>query len=92
MRVAPRGLLPVLCSAIILCATTAAARSLSFEDRVLAQEAIDRVYYSHQIGATKSFEEAIPRETLERKVRIYLQTPVTEAALDPECLDDICPL
>src|SRR5437867_13033778 len=41
--------------------TTSQGRSLTFEDRVAAQEAIERVYYSHQIGATLSFEEAVPR-------------------------------
>jgi hypothetical protein len=49
------------------------ARSLSFRDRVEAQEAIERIYYSHQIGATKSFEEAVPRSRLEEKVATYLK-------------------
>ena len=52
------------------------ARNLTFEDRVKAQEAIERVYYSHQIGATKPFEEAIPRAVLENKVRTYLKQSV----------------
>ena len=43
------------------------ARDLSFEERVKAQEASDRVYYSHRIGTTKPFEEAVSRELLERK-------------------------
>jgi N-acetylneuraminic acid mutarotase len=70
---------------------TAHARELSLEERIRAQEAIERVYYSHQIGATKPFEEAVPREVLEKKVRTYLaqsaalerfwQTPVTAEAL-----------
>jgi N-acetylneuraminic acid mutarotase len=47
-------------------------RTLTFEDRVKAQEAIERVYYSHQIGATKPFEEAVPRAVLESKVHKYL--------------------
>ncbi len=51
----------------------ASARDLSFEERVKAEEAIERVYYSHQIGATKPFEEAVPRGLLERKVRTYLR-------------------
>src|SRR6266850_5261007 len=73
---------------------SAAPRTLTFEDRVRAQEAIERVYYSHQIGATKSFEEAVPREFLEKKVRTYLKqsaaleelwnTRETEAALAAE--------
>src|SRR6266446_1620136 len=57
----------------LLFASIAIARDLTFEDRVNAQEAIERVYYSHQIGATKSFEEAVPRASLERKVRTYLE-------------------
>jgi N-acetylneuraminic acid mutarotase len=47
-------------------------RVLSFEDRFACREAIERVYYSHQIGATRPFEEAVPREVLERKVRTSL--------------------
>lgn len=67
------------------------ARDLSFEDRVKAQEAIERVYDAHQIGATKPFEEAVPRAVLEKKVRTYLEesaalertwhTPLTIRAL-----------
>jgi len=34
------------------------ALELTFEDRVRAQEALERVYYPHQIGAPKAFEEA----------------------------------
>jgi N-acetylneuraminic acid mutarotase len=69
-------------------------RQLSFEDRVAVQESIERVYYAHQIGATVPFEEAVPREALESKVRTYLkqsaaleeiwQTPVTGEALRAE--------
>jgi hypothetical protein len=40
---------------------------------VQAQAAIERVYYSHQIGTTLSFEEAVPRGVLENKVITYLQ-------------------
>src|SRR5436309_9688857 len=67
------------------------ARDLTFEDRVKAQEAIERVYYSHQIGANRPFEETVPRELLEIKVRDYLRkeglleqfwrTPVTAESL-----------
>ncbi len=34
---------------------------LTFEERVRAQEAIERVYYAHQIGTKLTFEEAVPR-------------------------------
>jgi N-acetylneuraminic acid mutarotase len=50
-----------------------ATRTLTFEDRVIAQQAIERMYYSHQVGATRPFEQAVPRELLERKVRTYLR-------------------
>ncbi len=53
-------------------------RTLTFEDRVKAQEAIERVYYGHQIDATQPFERTVPRALLERKVRVAL---LKEAAL-----------
>jgi len=67
---------------------------LSFAQRVAAQEAIERVYYRHQQGATKPFEEAVPREALEAKVtrslkgslmlERYWNRPVTREALQAE--------
>lgn len=70
------------------------ARELTFEERVQAQEAIERVYYSHQLEATKWFEEAVPRTILEHEVRTYLtqsvalerfwHTPITSEALRKE--------
>ena len=81
-------------AAVPLVATAVPARDLSFEDRVRAQEAIERVYYSHQIDAKKTFEEAVPRAVLEGKVRKYLKqsaaleaywgTPVTAEMLRKE--------
>src|SRR5207247_8743620 len=81
-------------SALLSSASGAVARDLSFEERVRAQEAIERVYYSHQIGATKRFEQAVPRVILERKVRTYLEesaalakiwkTPITADMLRAE--------
>ncbi len=71
-------------------ALAALPRQLSFEDRVAAQEAIER----YQEGATGHFEEAVPRELLERKVRTYLKqsmalrtlwkSPVSDAQLRRE--------
>jgi hypothetical protein len=71
-----------------------ARRTLTLDDRVKAQEAIERVYYRHQIGATTPFETAVPRATLEAKVRKYLDqtaalavsstTFVTDEMLDRE--------
>jgi N-acetylneuraminic acid mutarotase len=46
---------------------------LTFEQRVLAQEAIERFYYAHQVGASRPFDEAVPRALLEKKVRTYLK-------------------
>ena len=84
-------LLPVLARAGT---TNDPARTLTFEERVRAQEAIERVYYSHQIGAARPFEQAVPRAALESKVRDsllrsaalekYWHTPVTTAALQAE--------
>jgi N-acetylneuraminic acid mutarotase len=84
----------VVLSTILLPTIGAQPRDLSFEERVKAQEAIDRIYYSHQIGATRPFEAAVPRRVLERKVRTYLKqtvaleefwkTTITSAALERE--------
>jgi N-acetylneuraminic acid mutarotase len=49
------------------------ARDLTFEQRLVAQRAIERVYYSHQSGVTEPFDEVVPREVLERKVKTYLE-------------------
>src|SRR5882672_9794887 len=65
----------VLASAL-LPASILYASELSFEERVKAQEAIERIYYSHQIGTTQPFQKAISREVLGRKVRTYLKESV----------------
>ena len=69
-------------------------RTLSFADRVHVQETIERLYYRHQIGATKTFDEAVPHAVIEAKVRRYLEesaaleaywhTPITDEALQRE--------
>jgi len=62
-------------AAVALCcvvSTRVDGRDLSFDERVRAQEAVERVYYTHQIGATKPFEEAVPRAVIEGKVARYL--------------------
>ena len=79
---------------IMLCGATAYARDLTFDERVAAQRAIERVYYSHQIGTTKSFDETIPATLLENKVSAYLRkgtllehfwgTPLTSSMLSAE--------
>jgi hypothetical protein len=71
-----------------------AAKELAFEERVEAQRTIDRIYYSHQLGAPRPFDGAVPQEVTERKVATYLKesvaldtlwhTPVTQAMLQRE--------
>ena len=63
----------------LLGVTPLLGRTLSFEERVRAQEAIERVYYSHQIGASRPFEQAVPSPVIEEKVRNSLRQ---SAALD----------
>jgi len=48
-------------AAAILATGSVQARDLTFQERVAAQEAIERVYYSHQIGVTLPFQEVFPR-------------------------------
>ncbi len=94
MKTVPSRLLLVLALSVLTVTHAAWARDLTFDERVAAQEAIERVYYSHQIGATLPFEEAVPEEILENKVRRYLEqslalerlwdTPVTAEALRAE--------
>jgi len=72
----------------------AESRELTSAERLRAQEAIERVYYSHQSGATRPFAQAVPREFLEQKISRYLKlsaaleklwrTPVTSTALNAE--------
>jgi len=50
-----------------------AARELTFQQRIAAQQAIDRVYHSYQTGARLAFEQAVPPATAEAKVRRYLR-------------------
>jgi hypothetical protein len=69
-------------------------RILTFEDHIRTQEAIERLYDSHQIGAIQPFEEREPREVIDAKVLRYLRlsvalqklwkAPVTAAMLDGE--------
>lgn len=71
MRSVPRTAIPVL--VLGLGFFGAHARDLTFEQRLVAQRAIEHVYYAHQTGVTEPFEEAVPPEVLERKVRTYLE-------------------
>ena len=90
----PASIATLLLSVLLTATESAASRELTFEERVRAQQAIERVYYSHQIGATKPFEAAVPRAALEGMVRTYLKqsialerlwrTPVTSEMLRNE--------
>ncbi len=72
----------------------ASAVGLTFEQRVAAQRAIERIYQSHRLGTDASTEAAVPAEVLEKKVRTYLaqsealsswwNSPLTTAALHRE--------
>ena len=67
---------------------------LSLAERVRAQEAIERVRYAHQSGATVPFEQAVPQDLLRRKVKHYLaqsaaletiwKVPLTASMLERE--------
>ena len=57
-----------------------AERELTFEERVVAREAIERVNYTHRVGTSRPFEIAVPRELLERKVRDTLALGVALGA------------
>src|SRR2546427_8044988 len=76
MRHRPASTAVLFLSVLLAPPARVMARDLTFEDRVKAQEAIERIYYSHQIGATKPFEEAVPHELVEKKVRTYLKQSV----------------
>jgi hypothetical protein len=87
MRYAAGFLLALACSSAF--AGQELKRTLTFEDRVKAQEAIERVYYSHRLGATQPFEEAVPRSVLEDKVRKYLdETTALKAAWKTAVTDE----
>jgi hypothetical protein len=47
---------------------TGLVHAASFEERVADRAAIERVYHSHRMGATESFEQALPAAELRRLV------------------------
>ena len=89
-RLALAVFLVTLCSGQL----SAGTGELTFEDRVQAQEIIERVYYAHRLETQRPFEQAVTRELLEWKVRDYLdrnaalerfwRQPVTAEALHRE--------
>ena len=92
MRVAIGLVTVFVCSTVF--AAEPAPRTLTFDERVRIQSAIERVYYSHQLGTTKTFDQAVPRSVLEDKVRKYFEqsaalstywkTAITDYALQRE--------
>lgn len=88
--IAARSLPWIVAASVALAGGAAHARDLSLDDRVRAQEAIDRVAYSHQLGAKLPFEEAVPRDAIERKVRNYLaQSAALETIWDAPITDEM---
>ena len=55
------------------------AQALTFEERVEAQRAIERVYYNHRIWPKENpqpkppFEQMVPEEAIRQKVELYLR-------------------
>jgi N-acetylneuraminic acid mutarotase len=83
-----RRLAPLLAATLLGTSTIPAtgSRTLTLEDRIRAREAIERVRYAHQIGATRPFETAVPRRVIEAAVRRDLELSVSEA-LTPAALE-----
>lgn len=81
-------------TAIGLAGGSVLSREIGFEERLRAQEAIERVYHSHLEGSRRPFEQAVTRDLLERRVRTYLKesaaleeywnTPITAEMLRRE--------
>ena len=70
-RAAGRWLLAA-CAASACAGSIATPRDLTFEERARAQEAIERVYFAHQIGSHGSFEQAVPRAAeIEAAIRVH---------------------
>ena len=94
MSMKPFSVAAALTALVVIAAPSALARDLTFEERVQAQEAIERVYYSHQIDTVRPFIESVPRKVLDEKVQLYLKqsvalrefwgTPITAAMLRRE--------
>ncbi|HEV8700923.1 MAG TPA: thrombospondin type 3 repeat-containing protein [Candidatus Polarisedimenticolia bacterium] len=88
----------VVCLTILVALSTVSAvprrADLTFAERLAAQRIVESVYYSHQIGASRPFAEAVPDVLLESKVRRTLKlslalerfwnTPVTAEMLHDE--------
>src|SRR5207237_2661508 len=87
-------------SFIFLSPLLLAAGSLSLEDRINAQAAIERVYYNHRIWPKENpnpkppFEQVVSRNALQTRVNLYLkesalldqfwQRPISSSQLQQE--------
>jgi hypothetical protein len=78
----------------LILAGSGGSYALTLEQRVEAQQVVERIRYRHQIGAARPFEEVVTQVVIERKVRTYLQesalletywnTVITEESLRQE--------
>lgn len=84
-RASVEALFVVIAVLLFLAMVARADRPLTFDDRVRAQEAIERVYYNHRIWPKENpspkppFEQMISRAQIEAKAEDYLKK---SAALD----------
>jgi N-acetylneuraminic acid mutarotase len=86
--------LVVFSTLVVALVPPALARDLTFEERVAAQEAIERVYFTHRAPADASFDATVSRATVEAKVldalrlsqalAVVWNRPVTAGALESE--------
>jgi N-acetylneuraminic acid mutarotase len=68
------ALIPALLALVLATpGSRAGDRGLTFEERVAAQEAIERVHHARQVGETRAFEQACPDSLLKAKVLRYLE-------------------
>ena len=58
---------------IVVCGSVGWAQELSVQERFLAQEIIERVYYSHREGTKAAFEEVISGAVIASKVESHLR-------------------
>jgi len=68
----------VACSGVL--ANALRQRTLTFEDRVKAKEAIERIYYSHQLGTTEAFADAVPPAPSACVTRAFPSTSATSSS------------
>ena len=61
---------------VLVASSSIHVRALTFEERVAAQEKIERVYYSHQIGTSTPFQDAVRGPLPKRRSRTYLKQSV----------------